>query len=172
LRAGGVLTCVAAGKPMKQFYHWVALSYFVVATISLMLLAILLLVNGLYDVMTSLRTAQRIDVTLDSIGLLIIGFAVIETAKFIAEEEVLRQRELRSPKESRRSITKFITIIVIAASLEALVMIFKTSLTSIPDAIYPAGLFIAAMFALVALGAYQYLSSRIDPSVPEDQPEG
>ena len=153
---------------MRRFYNLVALGYFIVATISLMLMAVLLLVSGLYDVVTSLGTTERVDVALDSIGLLIIGFAVIETAKFIAEEEVLRQRELRSPRESRRSITKFITIIVIAASLEALVMIFKTSLTSIPDAIYPAGLFVAAMFALVALGAYQYLSSRIDPHAPED----
>ena|SRR5690606_13633076 len=154
---------------MRQLYNWVALVYFIVATISLMLLAVLLLVSGLYDVAMNLDTPERVDVALDSIGLLIIGFAVIETAKFIAEEEVLRQRELRSPRESRRSITKFITIIVIAASLEALVMIFKTSLTSIPDSIYPAGLFIAAMIALVALGAYQYLSSRIDSGVPEDE---
>lgn len=148
---------------MRRFYNGLALAYFFVATVALMLLAVVLLVNAVYDVVTNLATAASVTVTLDSIGLLIIGFAVIETAKFIAEEEILRQRELRSPTESRRSITKFITIIVIAASLEALVMIFKTSLTDIPDSIYPAGLFIAAMIALAALGAYQYLSSRIEP---------
>ena len=65
--------------------------------------------------------------------------------------------------ESRRSLTKFITIIVIAASLEALVMIFETSHGDITEAIYPAALFAAAMFALIALGAFQWLSSRIAP---------
>ena len=68
---------------------------------------------------------------LDSAGLVIIGFAIIETAKFIAEEEILRDKELRSAVELRRSLTKFITIIVIAASLEALVMIFETSRTDV-----------------------------------------
>ena len=100
---------------------------------------------------------------LDSVGLVIIGFAIIETSKFIAEEEILRRKELRSAVESRRSLTKFITIIVIAASLEALVMIFETSRTDVTESIYPAALFAAAMFALIALGAFQWLSSRIAP---------
>ena len=66
--------------------------------------------------------------------------------------------------ESRRSLTKFITIIVIAASLEALVMIFETSRTDVRQAIYPAALFAASMFALIALGLFQWLSSRIAPA--------
>ena len=82
-------------------------------------------------------------------------------------------RELRSAVESRRSLTKFITIIVIAVSLEALVMAFETGRTDVTHAIYPAALFTAAMFALLALGAFQWLSSRIAPppeerDVPED----
>jgi hypothetical protein len=111
-----------------------------------------------------------VDGALNGVGLLIIGFAVIETSKFIAEEEILRDRELRSSTESRRSITKFITIIVIAASLEALVMVFQTSRRGIEYALYPAGLFVAAMFALLALGAYQWLSSRIRSDNPLDGP--
>jgi hypothetical protein len=83
------------------------------------------------------------------------------------EEEILRRKELRSAVESRRSLTKFITIIVIAAALEALVMSFETSRTDVTQAIYPAALFAAAMFALIALGTFQWLSSRIAPP-PED----
>ena len=156
---------------MKQFYEKVALTYFVAATVALMLLAVLLLVSAVWEVIAAIPTLDTVDASLDSIGLLIIGFAVVETAKFIAEEEILRKRELRSPLESRQSLTKFITIIVIAASLEALVMIFKTSRTSIPEAIYPAALFMASMFALVSLGAYQWLSSRIEPPSPQERRE-
>lgn len=157
------------GSRMERLYRWIPLGYFVLATFLLMLIAVILLLNAAWDVATNVTSANRVDVALNSIGLLIIGFAVIETAKFIAEEEILRQRELRSPRESRRSITKFITIIVIAASLEALVMIFKTGLDAIPQAIYPAALFISAMLALVALGTYQYLSSRIEGAPQEEQ---
>ena len=95
------------------------------------------------------------------------------------DREVLRRggdlakKELRSAVEARRSLTKFITIIVIAVALESLVMTFETGRTDITHAIYPAALFTAAMFALIALGAFQWLSSRIAPppdgaDVPED----
>ena len=73
-------------------------------------------IGAVWEVIVALRSFELADAALDSIGLLIIGFAVIETAKFIAEEEILSNRELRSPLESRRSLTKFITIIVIAAN--------------------------------------------------------
>ena len=40
-------------------------------------------------------------------------------------------------------------------------MVFEASRTALERSIYPAALFVAAMFALVALGAFQWLSSRI-----------
>jgi hypothetical protein len=145
---------------MERFYEWMARAYFATATTALMLMAWLLLAGGFWEVAEA-TVARDVLKVVDSVGLLIIGFAVIETAKFIAEEELLRRRELRSAVESRRSLTKFVTIIVIAASLEALVMVFKASRTTVADAVYPALLFVAAMFALVSLGLYQWLSSRI-----------
>ncbi|GHA36722.1 hypothetical protein GCM10007989_36060 [Devosia pacifica] len=154
---------------MRKLYSNVAHIYFVVATLMLMVLAVALLVTAAWQALQGILQGDPVDSALDSIGIVIIGFAVVETSKFIAEEEILRKRELRSSRESRRSITKFITIIVIAASLEALVMVFKTSREGLEYAIYPAALFASSMFALVALGAYQWLSSRI--VYPEDQPE-
>lgn len=153
---------------MHRFYGILSRIYFFAATIALMIMALLLLFAALWNVARGLTSPERTDVILDAVGLLIIGFAVIETAKFVAEEEILRRRELRSALESRRSLTKFISIIVIAASLEALVMVFKASQTSIVESIYPAVLFAASSIALVALGAYQWLSSRIEPPSHEE----
>ncbi|MCF3931824.1 GNAT family acetyltransferase [Acuticoccus sp. M5D2P5] len=146
---------------MRHIYTKVALAYFVIATASLIILAFILLGIAFVEVATGLFRDDPVATVLSSISLLVIGFAVVETAKFIAEEEIIRQRELRSTRESRRSITKFITIIVIAASLEALVMVFQATREGIQFAIYPAALFFAAMSSLVALGAYQWMSSRI-----------
>lgn len=146
---------------MRAIYRVIANAYFVAATLGLMLLAVLLLGMAALDVVSSVRSGDRVQNILDGIGLLIIGFAVVETSRFIAEEEIFRDKELRSSVESRRSLTKFITIIVIAGTLEALVMVFKTSRDNIADVVYPSVLFVASMFALVALGAYQWLSSRI-----------
>jgi len=114
------------------------------------------------DVFHAIRSGGDLSaVTLQSVGLLIIGFAIVETSTFIAEEELFSQRELRSYSESRRSLTKFVTIIVIASSLEALVMIFSASRNDVSDTLYSAIIFFSAMFALLSLGAYQWLSSRI-----------
>ena len=154
---------------MFRFYSFMALVYFVLATALLVIVALTLLTMATWDAIVALPTPAAVETLLDSAGILIIGFAVIETAKFIAEEEIVRRRELRSPAESRRSLTKFVTIIVIAASLEALVMVFKTGRDDIALTVYPAVLFAVAMLALVALGAYQWLSSRIEPTSPQEE---
>lgn len=149
---------------MNRVYSWIALAYFITATLMLVFLAFVLLLLAVWEAVNSLGTADQVGSVLSSISLLIIGFAVVETAKFIAEEEIMRKRELRSPTESRRSITKFTTIIVIAACLEALVMVFQSTREGIQYAIYPAALFFSAMFALISLGVYQWLSSRVEHS--------
>ena len=151
---------------MRELYSKLALGYFVLATVFLMVLAVVLLLSALWEIIAALVSGEVLGV-LESIGLVIVGFAIIETAKFIAEEEILRESELRSAVESRRSLTKFVTIIVIAVSLEALVMVFEAGRTELRLAIYPAILLVASMFSLVALGAYQWLSSRIAAPPPD-----
>jgi hypothetical protein len=60
---------------------------------------------------------------LDSIGLIVISLAVLDVSKYLMEEEVLRDRQLRSALEARRTLTKFMVISCIAVSLEAVVFI-------------------------------------------------
>ena len=57
---------------------------------------------------------------------------------------------VRSPREARRSLTKFITIIVVAFSLEALVMVFEANRTNAQHAIYPTALFAVVVTVLHA----------------------
>jgi hypothetical protein len=157
---------------MKTLLDRIAALYFILATAFLMALALILFGWAVWEMGGAILHGEVLGV-LESAGLVIIGFAIIETARFMAEEEIMRRKELRSAVEARRSLTKFITIIVIAASLEALVMIFEASRTELERSIYPSILFTASMFALVALGAFQWLSSRIapppgEPRVPEE----
>ncbi|HRO11491.1 hypothetical protein [Amaricoccus sp.] len=156
---------------MKTLYGRIALLYYALATAFLMALALVLLGMAIWELVQAFRAGEVLDV-LDSAGLVIVGFALIETSKFIAEEEILRRKELRSAVEARRSLTKFITIIVIAVSLEALVMVFETGRSDITKAVYPAALFAASMFALVALGLFQWLSSRIATAPADAERDG
>ena len=77
-----------AGKgraEVQELYDRIAIGYFTVATWFLGLLAILLLFGAVWEVAAALVHGEILGV-LESVGLVIIGFAIIETAKFIAEE--------------------------------------------------------------------------------------
>lgn len=143
--------------------------FLVVATLLLLGLAAYLVGFSAWELLRSVRSPDPTDHILGAISLIVIAFAVMELSKFVAEEGIERQRELRSAREARRSLTKFITIIVIALSLEALVMAFKASRGDIRNAIYPAALFMTAVFALIGLGLYQYLSDKVEPARPEER---
>jgi hypothetical protein len=95
----------------------------------------------------------------NGVGLLIVSLAIIDVAKFVVEENVVRERELRAPVEARRSLTKVMTIIIIALSLEAVVGIFEAGREKTFDQlIYPARVMVTAVLALVGLGLFQFLS--------------
>ncbi|HWT31858.1 MAG TPA: GNAT family acetyltransferase [Propylenella sp.] len=103
---------------------------------------------------------------LESVGYTVIAIAVFEVAKYILEEEVLDPTQMRHTGEARRSITKFVSTIIIAVFLEALVTIFQASKE--PDLsamLYPTILLFAAVALIVGLGAYQRLSTAAEREV-------
>ena len=72
--------------------------------------------------------------------------------RFLLEEELIRERELRSITDVRLSLTKFFTIIIIVLSLEGIVLVFEVKLDHIEQLIYPTALMAAAILALVGSG--------------------
>ena len=115
--------------------------FFAAAATALMALAAALLVTSAHRWATAaLRGQELLHQTLECIGLVTIAIAVFEVGKFIVEEELVRERQLRSVLEARRSLTKFLTIVVITVSLEGLVLVFETKLEQLSDLIYPTAL--------------------------------
>ena len=146
-------------------------AFFWAATIVLIALSGYLIVQACVEVAGSIGADNPIPGILHGMGLVIVSFAVIELSKFILQEELGRHRELRSARESRRSLTKFITIIIIALSLEVLVMVFEAARESMADVQYAAMLFGTVVFALIGLGSYQWLSNAVEPQEgPEATP--
>ena len=95
---------------------------------------------------------------LDAIGLIVIGMAVFDVSKFLLEEEVFQNVGKESPAKQRETLIKFLVIIAIAVSLEALVFIFDAGKKDISNLIYPTFLLIAAVLVVVGLGVYQKLT--------------
>ncbi|MBK1733273.1 hypothetical protein [Thiococcus pfennigii] len=104
---------------------------------------------------------------LNGIGLVIVAIAVFDVAKYLIEEEVLRDRELRSAREARETTTKFVVIIVIAVSLEALVFILGAASQDLSLLVYPAALLAVSALLILALAVYLRLSSMAEQRLGE-----
>lgn len=133
--------------------------FFGLCAATLLLLAASLVGILAFDVLRALSGGQPpLVVVLHSIGLITIAVAVVEVAKFLLEEEIIRDRELRSITDVRFSLTKFFTIIVIVISIEGLVMVFEVKTQEIQNLIYPTILLSVAVLALIGLGMFRRLT--------------
>ena len=146
---------------------------YIAISIALLCAAIALIGVAIWRTANGFWTGEgALETMLDGIGLIIIAVAVADVGKFLYEEEVVSDRELRRPSEARGSLTKFMTIMIVALSLESLVLIAKTSRETMGNIVYPALLMAIAILALVGLGLFQRLSQSTTSSVsPELEDE-
>jgi hypothetical protein len=155
---------------MPRFAHFSNALYFVISG-AFILIAMLLVVAALWNAgETVLNRGEAVDALLSAVGLLVIAMAATDVGKYLFDEEVVRERELRSAVEARQSLTKFMVIICIAVALEGLVQIARVSQASL-DALLPAALLIlTAVAVMVGLGVYQKLSGDVEAKDRRDPP--
>jgi hypothetical protein len=130
-----------------------------IAAIALAVLALVFIGLAMVRVWSEIAHADAtVSAMLEAIGMLIVALAVFDVSKYLIEEELLRDRELRSAEEARKTLTKFLTIVIIAVSLESVVFVFQAGKEDMAKLIYPAAL-LAVVGGLVAvLGHYQRMS--------------
>jgi hypothetical protein len=147
---------------IERVFEWFSRLLFVMVALALCALSLSLVISGAWQLVRgALGGAVGIYNLMNGVGLLIVSLAIVDVAKFVVEENVVRERELRSPAEALRSLTKFMTIIIIALSLEGVVGIFEAGREkNFADMVYPTVVAAAAVLALVGLGAFQFLSRR------------
>ena len=165
-----------ANAGQEQPRNWATMDHlsrwwFAAAGCILVLLATSLVATGVFQVAAALLTrqgllAQRL---LTAIGYVVIAIAVFDVAKYILEEEVVRERELRYVSEVRRSLTRFTATVLIAVFLEAIVLIFKVAEDDISQTVYPALLLFAGVGMLLALGAFQRMAVNVERVVNEPE---
>lgn len=95
-----------------------------------------------------------------SVILVTLGLAIFDLGKTILEEEVLLHKDIHHTGSTRRTIARFMSAIVIAVSIESLLLMFKSLLgdaTHLNSAVF---MLFAAVALLVGLGAYLRLTSE------------
>lgn len=143
----------------KAMYTLIVLGLFAVALVLLYAAGVECL-----EVVHSMMDSQKeIEIPFGVVIYLTLALAIFDLGKTTLEEEVLLYKDILRHSSTRRTITRFIAVIIIAVSIEALLMIFKFALKGDGQHIIEAvWIIIAVAFLLVSLGVYVYLGSRAE----------
>jgi NADH:ubiquinone oxidoreductase subunit 5 (subunit L)/multisubunit Na+/H+ antiporter MnhA subunit len=151
---------------MKKIFDFSSTLLYFIASLMLVLISLLIMWWSIHEIFRALHNfsmhKQFILTMLQSIGTVIISIAILDISKYMIEEEVFRNKELREAKEARRTLTKIMTIIAIAVSIEGLVYIFKAGTEDLKLLIYPSMLILTSVLVTIGLGLYQKLTSKIE----------
>lgn len=146
----------------ERFYEGLSNMLYTLAGTLLILVSFAMILVALWNVVQALRTGRVVGPVLDAISFIVIAIAVLDVGKYLMDEEVFRDRELGSPSEARRALTKFLAILIIALSLEALMFVFESGKEDVRTLIYPTALLLGVGLLVVALGLYQRFSKAVE----------
>lgn len=128
-------------------------------SLSLGLISLAMIVSSLYDIWTSLHEQTLLaKALLDAVGFIVIGTALFDVSRFLMEEEVFKVHGQETGMKQRVTLIKFLVIIIIAVSLEALVFVFSAAKKDISLLVYPTFLLLSAVMLVIGLGAYQKMT--------------
>lgn len=126
--------------------------------------AVLLLGYAALRELTEIFTATHgsADLHLKPFGVIIfitLGLAVFDLGKTILEEEVLMHKDVYRHSSTRRTITRFMAAILIAVSIEGLLLMFKSAVGDGQHVLDGVWMMATAVGLLVGLGLYVYLGA-------------
>jgi hypothetical protein len=110
---------------------------------------------------------ERLNTVLESIAVLTVALAALELGQTILEEQVHRKAQMSAPTRVRRFLSRFMVVLVVALSIETLVLVFRLSQEE-PEALpYAASVGAAAALLLIGWGLF----IRLNRSAEELEPE-
>lgn len=140
--------------------------FYTLVSLVLMAFALILVATGPVTLVQAVLAGEPfVDAIVNSLAFLILSLAVFDVARYVYAEEVRRGREMRKASETRRSITKFITVIIIAVLMDALVALSKAGQGELSLLVYPVVLIGGGVALLLSLGIFQRLSATVEEKV-------
>jgi putative Mn2+ efflux pump MntP len=146
--------------------HFVISLLFIGCALALISFAGLQLWEGIQPLST-LSLPQRLNAVLESIALLTVAVAALELGQTIIEEEVQREAQMSAPTRVRRFLSRFMIVLVVSLSIEALVAVFQFSHEDPAQLPYAAAIGLVAAALLVAWGLFIWLNQGAERLEPE-----
>jgi len=100
-----------------------------------------------------------------------LALSIFDLAKTLLEEEVLMHKDIFRHSSTRRTITRFISAILIAVSIEALLLMFKSTLGDGKHLIEAVWMMLAAVGLLTGLGFYVYMGAKAERLLTKNKHE-
>ena len=128
----------------------------------MILLSLFIILYSLYDfiVYALLQNNIKLEVIFKPIIALTLGIAIFDLAKTILEQEVFFKSYSKNSKVETKMITKFLITIIIALSIEALIVVFKIAINDYDKMINALYLISGISLILVALAVFIYMTRK------------
>lgn len=146
--------------------HFVISLMFLAAGFSLIFLAGTHLWNGV-QLFDEVDLTGRINAVLEAIAILTVAVAALELGQTILEEEVQRGAQMSAPTRVRRFLSRFMVVLVVALSIETVVLIFRIGQDAPEMLPYVASVGYAAAALLAAWGLFVWLNRGAEQLEPE-----
>ncbi|MCW5848932.1 MAG: hypothetical protein KIT87_02525 [Anaerolineae bacterium] len=142
---------------LEKFLAMIFALFFVVASV-------LIFGFGLAHAGQALLAAEKsVDPLFTAVALVAIAVAVLELGATILAEEMARSDPKREPTEIRRTLSRFLYIVITALAIEGLLMVFKYSIGDQPVLlIYAGAVLVATSVLLIAIAIYNRFSLTVE----------
>ncbi|MDH1975358.1 hypothetical protein [Aliarcobacter butzleri] len=152
------LNLIELNKP----FHSVTKGFYIIAGFSMIVLSILTIFFSLYDFMLYIFSNHdlSLEMIFKPIISLTLSIAIFDLAKTILEQEVFFKSYSKNSKVETKILTKFLTTIIIALSIEALIVVFKIAINDYVQMVNAFYLIAGIALILVSLTIFIYFSQK------------
>jgi hypothetical protein len=147
---------------LNKPFHSLTKGFYIFAGFSMMILSIITIAFSLYDFTYYVfaKSTISLEMIFKPIIALTLSIAIFDLAKTILEQEVFFKSYSKNAKVETKVLTKFLSTIIIALSIEALIVVFKIALNDYDKMINAFYLIAGISLILVSLTAFTYFSTK------------
>lgn len=152
------LNLIELNKP----FHTMTKIFYSIAGFSMFALSLFIVCYSIYDFIHAflIKGIFDLDTIFKPIIALTLGVAIFDLAKTILEQEVYFKSYSKNSTVETKMITKFLISIIIALSIEALMVVFKIAIHSYDKMINALYLIAGISLILMALSLFIYLTKK------------
>lgn len=146
----------------NSFFRTMTKSFYALTGFSMAILSTFIIFYAMYSFISSFFLSE--DISIEAIFRPIIsltlGLAVFDLAKTVLEQEVFFKSYSKNTKLEIKTLTKFLISIIIALSIEALMVVFKIAIEDYDKMINAFYLITSVSIFIIALSLFVYLTKK------------